>query len=187
MLKKLAATALICTIALTGAACSSKNGNNDAAGTPALSTASSSPSATAPASASENPDVSKTKAFIAGRMAEEKVNYLFHQTTSEDEKPILNPVTPDKESAAKFLNAYIDPALTEKILTYYLTEEKADNAIVVKSDPFFTVSILAAASKDDLTYEGADNEYKMTTKDGGVFTVKKNTENNFVLADFVKQ
>jgi hypothetical protein len=185
VLKRIAAAALICTIALTGAACSSNNSNKDAASTPAASTASSSPSASA--SASENPDVAKTQAFIAARMAEEKVNYLFHQETSADDKPILNPVTPDKESASKFLNAYIDPALTEKIVTYYLTEEKAGNAIVVKSDPFFTVSILATASKDDVTYEGAEKEYKMTTKDGGVFTVKKDAENKFVLADFAKQ
>lgn len=185
MLKRIAAAALICTIALTGAACSSNSSNKDAAGTPAASTAGNSP--TASAAASEKPDVSKTQAFIAARMAEEKVNYLFHQATSEDEKPILNPVTPDKESAAKFLNAYIDPALTEKILTHYLTEEKADNAIVVKSEPFFSVSMLATPLKEDLTYEGADNEYKMTTKDGGVFTVKKDTENKFVLTGFVKQ
>lgn len=180
--RKIATAALICTIALTGAACSSNNGNNDAASTPSASAASSSPAA----SPSENPDLAKTQAFIAARLAEEKVTYLFHQETTEDGKSLLNHVTPDKESAAKFLNAYIDPALTEKILAYYLTEEKADNAIVVKSDKFFSVSILAAPSKDDLTIEGSDSEYKLTTKDGGVFTVKKNADNTFVLADFVK-
>lgn len=179
MLKRIATAVLICTVAITGAACSSNADKKETAGTASPSAQSVAPT--------ESPEMSQAKAYIAPRMAEEKVDLLFNKAKSKDKKPILNPIVADKAAAAKFLNAYIDPALTEKILSFYLTSEKADDAIVVKETPFFSASILKTASKADVTFEGSPNEYKMTTKDGGVFTVKKNAEGNYILADYAKK
>jgi hypothetical protein len=183
MWKKIATAALLGTIVLTGAACSSNSGSKDtAASSPAAPS-----SASASTAASENPEMAQSQAYIAARLAEEKVESLFHQETSADGKPILNPIAPDKAAAGKFLNAYLDPALSEKVLAFYLTEQKADNAIVVKGDKFFSSSIRETASKADVTFEGSGGVYQLTTKTGGVYTVKKNADGKFTLADFSKK
>lgn len=179
MFKKIAATALILSVVATGAACSSKE--KESAASPSAS-----PAATA---AAENPDAYKLSAYTAVRLAEEKLDILFH-TNKKDDKPVLNTlIAADKEKAAKFLNAYIDPALTEKILTHYLTADKtSDGSVIVKADKFLPVSFLKAApGKDDVTYEGSQAEVKMTTKDNGVFTVKKNAEGKYILSNAAKK
>ncbi|WP_123041444.1 hypothetical protein [Cohnella candidum] len=181
LFKKFATTVLVLTIAFAAAACSSNSDKKEE------SAAATGIAATASASAPADETASKAQAYIAARLAEEKVEGLFHQETSADGKSILNPITPDKDAAVKFLNAYIDSALSEKIVTYYLTEEKADGAIVVKSDKFLSVSIRGTASKDEVAFEGTPEEYKLSTKDGGVYTVKKNAEGKYLLADYAKQ
>lgn len=182
MLKPLMTAALIGTIALSATACSSNNESKESASPLAPAATSAAPTA----SASVDVEKSKSLAYIAARLAEEKVNGLFHQEASEDGKPILNPITPDRQSAANFLNAYLDPALTDKVLAHYLTEEKAGNAIVVKSDKFFSSSIMATASKNDVAFEGSPDEYKMTTQDGGLYTVRKVDEKTYLVTDYVK-
>ncbi|WP_438444373.1 hypothetical protein [Gorillibacterium sp. sgz5001074] len=184
MLKKIAATALLLSVVATGAACSSKD--KDTAASPAASQAAS----PAAAATTENPDAYKLSSYTAVRLAEEKLTILFH-TAMKDDKPILNAVIAnDKEKAAKFLNAYFDPALTEKILSHYLTADKtADGAIIVNSKLFFPVSVLTSApTKDDVTFEGTAAEVKITTKkDNVLFTVKKNAEGKYIVADVAKK
>lgn len=183
MFQKAAITALLAAVALTGAACSSKE-SKPAASAPAASAA-----ATAGASATANPDAYKLSSYTAVRLAEEKLDILFH-TSKKDDKTVMNPlIATDKEKAAKFLNAYFDPALTEKILAFYLTADKtADGAVIVKADKFLPVSIIKSApTKDDVTFEGTEAEVKITTKDNGVFTVKKNAEGKYVVSDAAKK
>ncbi|MFC5532239.1 hypothetical protein [Cohnella yongneupensis] len=176
MLKKITVITLFIAVALSAAACSSSNTKN----------ASPNPSASASeaASPSANPDLEHNLAYIAARLAEEKVDRLFHSETSADGKPVLAAFTPDKDAAAKFLNYYMDSALTEKILAFYLTDEKADNAIVVKADKFFSASILATASKTDVAFEASDAGFKLTTKDNGVYTVNQNADGNYIVTDY---
>lgn len=179
MFKKFAVTALLFSVVATGAACSS--GDKEAA-SPA-------PTAAATAAASVNPDAYKLSAYTAARLAEEKLTILFHTATKE-EKPVLNPVIAnDKEKAAQFLNTYFDPAFSEKILAHYLTADKtADGAIIVKADSFLPTSILKnAPTKDDVTYEGTQDEVKMTTKDNAVFTAKKNAAGKYIITDAAKK
>lgn len=189
MFKKFAVTAVLLSVVATGAACSSKD-NKDSAASPSATPAVSASASAAPASAaaSEAPDAYKMKAYNAARMAEEKINTLFHTSTSED-KAVMNPlVATDKDKAAKFLSAYVDPAFSEKILTFYLTPDKAkDGSILVKSDKFLPGSILATKTKDDVTYEGTPDEVKMTTKDNAVFTAKKNSEGKYIITDVAKK
>lgn len=184
MNKKLMTAALALTIAALGTACSS---NKEAASpSPSVSPVASTAPSASPAPA-EDADLYKANAYVAARLAEEKINVLFMSKTTEDGKAVINTnAAENKEQAAEFLNAYLDPALTEKVLAHFLTEETADGAIVVKTEPFVPVSILATATKDDVTYEGDANEVKMTTKDGGVFVAKKVSENNYVISDITK-
>jgi hypothetical protein len=163
--RRLAAAAIIFTLTFIMAACSSNASNSGKEPAPSKEAVASNETATG-----KEDTLSKDQAYIAARLAEEKVDGLFHQETSADNKPILNPVTPDKDSAVKFLNAYMDSALTEKIVSHYLTEEKANNAIVVKNEKYISSSIRDTS-----------------TKDGGVFTVKKNNEDKYILFDFVKK
>jgi hypothetical protein len=181
MFKKIAVTALLLSVVATGAACSKDDKDTAASVSPSASPAAS-------AAVSENPDAYKISAFTAARLAEEKINILFH-STKKDDKPVLNGlIASDKDKAAKFLNAYLEPALTEKVLAYYLTADKAsDGSIIVNAKPFLPASILAAATKDDVTYEGTAAEVKLTTKDNGVYTVKKNTEGKYVVSDVTKK
>jgi hypothetical protein len=188
MFKKFAVTAILLSVVATGAACSSDD-NKDSAASPSATPAVSASAAASPAAAaSEAPDAYKMKAYNAARIAEEKINTLFHTSTSED-KAVLNPlIATDKDKAAKFLNAYFDPALSEKILTFYLTPDKTqDGSILVKTDKFLPGSILAAKTKDDVTYEGTQDEVKMTTKDNMVFTAKKNSEGKYIITDVAKK
>ncbi|MEO3944963.1 hypothetical protein [Gorillibacterium sp. CAU 1737] len=179
MYKKLALSALILTLSISAAACSSDNKTSESA----------SPAATvAPTTASaEDASLYQAKAYIAGRLAEEKITQLFTKETTEDGKPVLtSSIAKSKEEATEFLNAYLDPALTEKVLAHYLTEEKAGEAIVVKADPFVPASILATASQEEVTFSGTADEVKMTLKDGGVYTAKKNAEGNYIISDIAK-
>lgn len=181
MLKKIALTALLVSAVAVTAACSKED--NGAAASPT-------PTAAATAAASENPDAYKLSAYTSVRLAEEKLDILFH-SVKKDEKPVMNAlIANDKEKAAKFLNAYFEPALTDKILTHYLTTEKtADGSAIVNAAKFFPVSIIAAApTKDDVTYEGTPAEVKITTKkDNGFFTIKKNAEGKYLVSEASKK
>ena len=187
MNKKLITAALALTIAALGTACSSDK--EAASSSPSVSpVASTAPTVAASTAPAEDANLYKANAYVAARLAEEKINVLFMSKTTDDGKAIINMnAAENKEQAAEFLNTYLDPALTEKVLTHFLTEETADGAIVVKAEPFVPVSILATASKDDVTYEGDANEVKMITKDGGVFVAKKVSDNNYVISDITKQ
>jgi hypothetical protein len=189
MFKKFAVTAVLLSVVAVGAACSSDDNKDTAASPSASPAASASAAASASPAASENPDAYKLKAYTAARIAEEKINILFH-TSKAEEKAVMNPlIATDKDKAAKFLNAYLDSALTEKVLTHYLTADKAaDGSTLVKEEKFLPASILTGApTKDDVTYEGTQDEVKLTTKDNAVFTLKKNAEGKYIVTDAAKK
>lgn len=177
MFKQAAASIIIGSLLFTAVGCSSAS----------KQPAASAPAASQSAAPSENPDAYKISAYTAARIAEEKVDTLFHQTKSKDGKPILNTlIAADKEKAIKFLNSYFEPAMSEKIVAFYWTADKADDSVVVKESKFFTASVLLTKSKDEVTYEGNKDQVKLTTKDGGVFTVKR-ANDKYVVTDFAKK
>ncbi|MBC8079102.1 MAG: hypothetical protein H7X86_02070 [Gorillibacterium sp.] len=174
MNKKLISAVLVLSLAAFGSACSS--------------TAKEGAASTAPTAIAEDANMFKAHAYVAARMAEEKIAVLFQSKTTEDGKAIMNAnAAADKAEATEFLNTYLDPALTEKVLTHFLTEEKAGEATVVNTEPFVPVSILATKSKDEVTFEGDANEVKLITKDGGVFIAKKTAEASYIITDITKQ
>ncbi|WP_438432566.1 hypothetical protein [Gorillibacterium sp. sgz500922] len=177
MYKKAMLGALILSLSLFAAACSSDKKNAESA-SPTQSA-----SAAPTAAPTEDAAMYQAKAYIAGRLAEEKIGQLFGQETTEDGKPVLNPnIATTKAAAVDFLNAYLDPALTDKVVAYYIADD-SKAPILVKAEPFVTASILATASKDDVTFSGTADEVKMTLKDGGVYTAKKNADGNYIISD----
>ncbi|GGI44429.1 hypothetical protein GCM10008018_07060 [Paenibacillus marchantiophytorum] len=184
IMNKTAAGILLLTLMATGAACSSepKASTSSPAPTAATTTA---PQATA---AAQTQDAINLKGYIAARIAQEKADFLFAEAKSKDGKLILNPVAADsKDKAVKFLTSYYDATMADKVATHYLTDQKADNAIVTNTQPFFPTNLLAT-KKEDITYDAANtkDQVSFTTKDGVTFTTKK-VNDTFVLAEAVKK
>jgi len=189
MYKKAMLGALILSLSLSVAACSSDNKKDAAYAAPTQSAAATVAASAAPTAVpAEDASLYQAKAYIAGRLAEEKIGQLFAQETTPDGKPVLNSnIATTKTAAADFLNAYLDPALTEKVIGYYVTDEKAGAPIQVKAEKFVTASILDTASKDDVTFSGTADEVKMTLKDGGVYTAKKTAQGGYIISDIVNK
>ncbi|OPH48841.1 hypothetical protein BC351_37985 [Paenibacillus ferrarius] len=183
-LKKTTAGVILLSMMLTAAACSSEP--KQAATSPAPTTAATAaPQATPTA---ESQDALNLKGYIAARISQEKIDFLFAEAKSKDGKLILNPVAADsKEKAVKFLSSYFDAALADKVATHYLTDQKADGAIITNTAPFFPGNLLNT-QKQDITFDAANtkDQVAFTTKDGVTYTAKK-VNDKFVLADAVKK
>jgi hypothetical protein len=111
------------------------------------------------------------------------VEFLFAEAKSADGAFILNPKAADgKEKAVKFLSSYFDTAMVDKLTAHYLTDQKADNAIVTNQKSFFTSNLLAT-KKEDITFDASNtkDQVKFTTKDGVTYTTKK-VNDKFVVA-----
>ncbi|MBP1963628.1 hypothetical protein [Paenibacillus aceris] len=182
ILKKTAAGVILLTMMVTGAACSSAPKNTTTSPAPTTSAAAS-PQATA-----ETQDAVNMKGYISARIAQEKVGFLFGEAKSKDGKLILNPIAADsKEKAVKFLSSYFDAAMADKLAAHYLTEQKADGAIVTSPAEFFPTNLLNT-SKADITFDAANtaDQVKFTTKDGATYTTKK-VNDKFVVTDAAKK
>ncbi|NQX57934.1 hypothetical protein [Paenibacillus qinlingensis] len=167
-LKKTAAGLLILTMAVTGAACTSKDSTTTP--TPA-GTATAAPQATA----AVTQDATNMKGYIAARIAREKVDYLFAEAKSADGALVVNPIAAtDKESAKKFLSSYVDAAMLDTIVNHYVTDAKAGAAFLTNTKSYFTDNILAT-KKEEITFDKANTPelVKFTTKDGVTYTTKK--------------
>lgn len=173
-LKKTAAGLILLSVMLTGAACSS-NQPKSSPSPAATTTTTAAPQATA-----ESQDAINMKGYIAARIAQEKVEFLFAEAKSADGAFILNPKAADgKEKAVKFLSSYFDTAMVDKLTAHYLTDQ---NAIVTNQKPFFTSNLLAT-KKEDITFDASNtkDQVKFTTKDGVTYTTKK-VNDKFVVA-----
>jgi hypothetical protein len=183
MLKQTAAGAVLIAMMVTGAACSSDKTQPASAttATPAV-TASAAPQATEDA-ASFN-----MKGYIAARLAQEKIDFIFTDTKSKDgASTILNPVANSKEAATKFISVYLDAPLADKVAAHYITDQKAGDSIVTNKTAFIPTNLLDT-KKEDITFDTANTKdlVKFTTKDGVIFTTKK-VNDKFVLSDIVKK
>ncbi|HLO11902.1 MAG TPA: endonuclease [Pseudoneobacillus sp.] len=118
-------------------------------------------------------DQIKSKMYNAARVAEGKVNDVFHHDVAADETtPILNASFPDEASATDFLSKYYSEDVAKEIYTYYATGEKtADGQIIVKADPFFTPSLLET-TLEKVTIEGDANKATITTAENVKYTVE---------------
>ncbi|MEV3335853.1 hypothetical protein ABNC15_12300 [Paenibacillus larvae] len=170
MLKKATAGVMIAALLVTGAACSKAND----------SSATSSPQSTQ-AAAKDNQGKVNNKAYLDARLAEEKVNTLFHEK-KVDNNPVLNPAYGDKQRAVDSLGKYYDTALANQIVDHYLTDQKQGEAIVVKTDKFFQPSIIEN-KKEDIKFDDKSNadEVTFTTKDNLTYVMKKKGDTFIVM------
>lgn len=176
-LKKTAAGLLILTMAVTGAACTSKDSATSP--TPAA-TATVAPQATTAVSQ----DATNMTGYISARIAREKVDYLFAEAKSADGAFIVNPIAAkDKETAKKFLSSYIDASLVDILTNHYVTETKAGASFATNTKSYFTSNILAT-KKEEITFDKANTPelVKFTTKDGVTYTTKK-VNDKFLLSE----
>lgn len=176
-LKKTAAGLLILTMAVTGAACTSKDSTTSP--TPAAS-ATAAPQATA----AVTQDATNMKGYIAARIAREKVDYLFAEAKSADGAFVVNPIAAtDKETAKKFLASYVDAAMLDTLVNHYVTDTKAGTTYATNTKSYFTSNILET-KKEEITFDKANTPelVKFTTKDGTTYTTKK-VNDKFLLSE----
>ncbi|CAN7417593.1 hypothetical protein LJR153_002697 [Paenibacillus sp. LjRoot153] len=176
-LKKTAAGLLILTMAVTGAACTSKDSTSSP--TPAA-TATAAPQATA----AVTQDATNMKGYIAARIAREKVDYLFAEAKSADGAFVVNPIAAtDKEKAKKFLSSYVDAAMLDTLVNHYVTDTKSGTTFLTNTKSYFTSNILAT-KKEEITFDKANTPelVKFTTKDGVTYTTKK-VNDKFLLSE----
>ncbi|NEW09762.1 hypothetical protein GK047_27965 [Paenibacillus sp. SYP-B3998] len=181
-LKKTAAGVLLLSMMVTAAACSTDQKNSSASPAPSAN------ATVSPQVKTESQDAVNMKGYIGARIALEKIDFLFGEVKSKDGAFILNPVVADsKEKAVKFLSSYFDAPMAEKIAVHYLTDKKADDAIVTNAASFFPTNLLNT-KKEDVTFDAANtlDQVKFTTKEGVTYTMKK-VSDKLVLADVAKK
>lgn len=176
MIKKLATVTLLITIAATGVACGANNGGSDNSPTPAVTV-----------SPTVNPDAWQASAYITVRLAEEKINSLFHDSVAGGKPVLKSVIANNKEEAKQFLMNYFDEGLAEQIVDHYWTDETVDGAVVVKEEPFLTASVIKGTkTKDDVTFAGDENEPSFTTPDQVTFKLKKTDNGKYVITEIQK-
>ncbi|MBP2240560.1 hypothetical protein J2Z40_001117 [Cytobacillus eiseniae] len=108
-------------------------------------------------------DSIKSKVYNSVRVAELKVNEVFHKEVAEDgETPIINANFAEEEKTVAFLSNYYSEEIAKDMYSYYATDEKtAENQMIIKKEPYFTPSFLET-NQEDVTIEG--NETKATIK-----------------------
>jgi hypothetical protein len=172
MMKQVVTGAVLLSVIVTGAAC----GKNDS-GAANTANAGGQTKAAQPAQTAapaETQDAVNTKAYLAARLAQEKVDFVFHENKDKDGNFILNKNYLDPEKAAAFLSGFYDPALVKSMLAFYMTDKKSGDATIVNKDNFYKKS-LNDTKKEEVTFDAANtkDQVKFTTKDGAVYTLKR--------------
>lgn len=112
---------------------------------------------------SELTDSIKTKMYNSVRIAELKVNEVFHKDTAADgETTIINQNFSEENKAVQFLTNYYSEDIAKDIYTHYATDNKtAEGQMITNTDPYFTPSFLDTTI-ENVTIEG--DEIKATIK-----------------------
>lgn len=131
--------------------------------------------------AKEADPMDKQIAYNDARVAVDKVKILFHKTTAKDGTPILDPATGGTEKAKELLLDYFDASLVDKIMAHYVTDQIVDNNVILNKGedgaavPFFNPSIIDTTF-ETVKVEGNKEEFKITTPENKVYTLKANEE-----------
>lgn len=180
MMKQLVTGAVLLSVIATGAAC----GKNDSGAAKTANAGGQQQAAQTaqPAAPAESQDAVNSKAYLAARLAQEKLDFVFHDNKDKDGNFILNKFYPDQDKATAFLSTFYDAALVKSILAFYVTDKKSGDAAIMNKDNFYKKS-LNDTKKEDMTFDAANtkDQVKFTTKDGAVYTMKK-TGDAFIVA-----
>jgi hypothetical protein len=168
-MKKLLSFLAIFTLIFTIVGCSANNEENNAEETTAKLT-----------------DQLKSKIYNTARVAEGKVNDVFHHDVAADgTTPVLNASFPDEASAVEFLSKYYSANVANEIYSYYATgEQTPEGQVIVKADPFFTSSLLATTI-GDVKIEGDANTATITTNENVVYTLDQQ-DDKYIVTDISK-
>ncbi|MBB3110217.1 hypothetical protein FHS18_002284 [Paenibacillus phyllosphaerae] len=140
--------------------------------------------------ATSGADAAKEKqiAYTAAKQAEDKVYMLFSKTVLEDGTTVLDATTGMPEKAKALLANYFDESMTAKVMDHYITDQKNGDQVVTNAAPFFSASILATKSSDEVAIEQDDDTFTITTPDGGVFTLRWNKDlDRYLVTDYVQK
>jgi major membrane immunogen (membrane-anchored lipoprotein) len=170
MMKQMMTGAVLLSVLVAGAACG-KQDTPAASGT-ANAGGQSHTTHQAPAAAKESQDTVNVKAYLAARMAEEKVDFVFHDNKDKDGNFVLNKFYPDADKAKTFLKGFYDAAIVDQMVAFYLQPDGK-----VNKDNYFKKA-LSSTKKEDMTFDSANtnDQVKFTTKEGAVYTLKKTNE-----------
>lgn len=109
-------------------------------------------------------DSIKSKMYNSVRVAELKVNEVFHKEVAADETtPILNANFADEKKAVEFLSRYYSEELAKDIYSHYATEDKtAEGQMIINAESYFNPSFLDT-NQENVTIEGDENKATITT------------------------
>lgn len=176
MMKQMITGAVLLSVLVTGAAC----GKQDTPASSGTSNAGGQAQTTqpAPAAAKESQDAVNVKAYLAARMAEEKVDFVFHDNKDKDGNFVINKFYPDQDKAKTFLKSFYDVAIVDQMAAFYIQPDSKIN-----KDNFIKKA-LSSTKKEDMTFDAANtnDQVKFTTKEGTVYTLKKANE-TFLVAN----
>lgn len=119
---------------------------------------------TAEKKTAELTDSIKSKIYNSVRVAELKVNEVFHKEVAADEEtPVINANFADEKKAVEFLSKYYSEEIATNIYSHYATEEKtAEGQMIINAEPFFTPSFLET-NQEAVTIEGDENKAAVKT------------------------
>ncbi|MED3549130.1 hypothetical protein [Cytobacillus praedii] len=115
----------------------------------------------------------KSKIYNSVRVAELKVNEVFHKEVAADETtPVINANFADEEKSVEFLSKYYSKELAKDIYTHYATEEKtAEGQMIINAEPYFTPSFLET-NLEAVTIEGNENKATLKTNKNVTYQVE---------------
>ncbi|QED48767.1 hypothetical protein [Cytobacillus dafuensis] len=118
-------------------------------------------------------DTDKSKMYNSVRVAELKVNEIFHKETAADgTTPIINSSFSDENKAVEFLSKYYSEDVAKSIYTHYATDKKTpEGQLIVNSEPYFTPSFLDT-NQDDVTIEGDKNKATIKIADNKIYSIE---------------
>jgi len=122
---------------------------------------------------SELADSMKTKMYNSVRIAELKVNEIFHKETAADgETPIINQNFSEDNKAVQFLTKYYSEDLANDIYKHYATDDKtAEGQMITNPEAYFNPSFLDTTI-ENVTIEGDENKATIKTADNITYHVE---------------
>lgn len=130
-------------------------------------------------------DEEKSKIYNSVRVAELKVNEVFHKEVAADEKtPVINPSFADEKSAVSFLSKYYSEDVAKDIYSHFSTDNKInDGQMIVNEAPYFSPSVLDT-NKEDAEIDGDKN--KATVKAENITYQLELQESGYVITSIEK-
>ncbi|WP_102274432.1 endonuclease [Cytobacillus massiliigabonensis] len=118
-------------------------------------------------------DSLQSKIYNSVRVAELKVNEVFHKEVAADETtPVINANFADEEKSVEFLSKYYSEELAKNIYSHYATEEKtAEGQMILNAEPYFNPSFLET-KQEAVTIEGDENKATVKTAENVTYQLE---------------